>query len=334
MRICLLGEFDVELDEAMRKTAFYLYEHLSRENEVLILNPRDILSFKFWTDLINFRPSVVHYVSGSSLLSFVILKLVSMAVGSKSIISIMRPTFSAISLRFIKLFKPTILIAQASLTEERFRNLDFNTVFLPVVGVDMSRFNPSVRTHKIRLRRKFNLKPEVFLVLHVGSIKNGRNLKWLSNIQSIENVQVLIVGAVSQGSDKKLLRELKDVGCIIWNRYFEDIENIYALADCYVFPVVYRENIVGKSEADCIDMPLSVIEAMACNLPVITTNFGGLSRVFDEGDGLIFVRNVRELVDAVEFVKDQDLTIKTHDKVKDYSWINISRRLLDAYKKV
>ena len=62
-----------------------------------------------------------------------------------------------------------------------------------------------------------------------------------------------------------------------------NIEEVYALSDCYVFPTPPMNKI------NSIEIPLSVLEAMACNLSVITTKFGALPKVFEEGDGLIFV---------------------------------------------
>jgi len=72
---------------------------------------------------------------------------------------------------------------------------------------------------------------------------------------------------------------LKKYGFRIIDEYVPNIEEIYNLADCYVFPTFKRHN--------CIDMPLSVMEAMACNIPVISTKFGGLPKIFKEGNGLI-----------------------------------------------
>ena len=49
------------------------------------------------------------------------------------------------------------------------------------------------------------------------------------------------------------------------------------MSDLYVFPVV--------NNTEAIDMPLSVLEAMSCSLPVISTRFGGLVDYFEEDTG-------------------------------------------------
>jgi len=60
------------------------------------------------------------------------------------------------------------------------------------------------------------------------------------------------------------------------DRYIKKIEEIYQLSDCYIFPITF--------EGGGISILLSVLEAMACNLPVVTTKFGGLPAIFKGGD--------------------------------------------------
>jgi hypothetical protein len=67
------------------------------------------------------------------------------------------------------------------------------------------------------------------------------------------------------------------------------------LADVYVFPnFVDREDTILSA----IDIPLSVPGAMSCNLPVITTRFGGLDRLLEDRSGLFFVEDANKTVDA------------------------------------
>ena len=332
MRICLLGNFDKVTDEAMKKTSLNLLKYLSLKHDVMALDLKKIISPSFWKNLREFKPEIIHYVTGSSVISFIILKLTSFISGSKTAISIMRPRFSKLGFYFIKILKPDLVIVQSPRTQKKFK--DFNNVFLPVIGVDTDKFDSSIYK-KDYLKSKFGIDTSKFVVLHVGSIKEGRNLGWLIDVQKkIENVQVVIVGATSQGIHKSLVKRLKDAGCIIWNRYFENIEEIYAMADCYAFPVVHKTNFMGTNKSDCIDMPLSVFEAMACNLPVVSTKFGGLSQIFEEVDGLIFVENKYEFVDAVKKIRSSNLKIKTREKVLEYTWNNTVEMLTDVYKKV
>ena len=91
---------------------------------------------------------------------------------------------------------------------------------------------------------------------------------------------------------------------------------------------------LGRNVADCIEMPLSVLEAMSCNLPVISTKFGALPRIFEEGDGLIFVDSEEDIIGAVKKVKNTDVNIETREKVLPYAWGNVVRWLEGIYEEL
>lgn len=58
---------------------------------------------------------------------------------------------------------------------------------------------------------------------------------------------------------------------------------------------------------------MSVLEAMSCNLPVISTRFGALTRVFSEDNGLFFVGN-NEFDQIIKKIKNDNIEIKTREK--------------------
>jgi len=114
----------------------------------------------------------------------------------------------------------------------------------------------------------------------------------------------------------------------VWNKYFENIEEIYGIADCYAFPTT--------DETASIGIPLTVLEAMACNLPVITTKFGGLPRIFREGEGLFFLKNQPRLPEFLENINESRLVcrnwVRTRKKVLPYSWDKIAERFESIYR--
>ena len=93
-----------------------------------------------------------------------------------------------------------------------------------------------------------------------------------------------------------------------------------------MFPVINKKA--------CIEMPLSVLEAMACNIPVITTKFGALPRMFGGGDGLFFVEKEEDFYKGLEEVKNGAMEIKTREKILPYSWENIMERLERIYNEL
>jgi glycosyltransferase involved in cell wall biosynthesis len=207
-----------------------------------------------------------------------------------------------------------------------FRRLGFNTTFLPN-GVDCQRFKPVLKHEKERLRDKYGIPREKYVILHVGPLTRGRDLGCFTELEA-EDTQVIIVGRPSQQGDARVRRAMEESGCILWLDYLPNLEEVYALSDCYVFPTS------PKNRGASIEMPLSVLEAMSSNLPVITTKFGALPRVFDEGYGLVFLSSSADLAARVRSLKDGNLDVRTRLKVLPYSWTDILRVLEGTYERV
>jgi glycosyltransferase involved in cell wall biosynthesis len=135
-------------------------------------------------------------------------------------------------------------------------------------------------------------------------------------------LDTLLVGSTSTPQDEHLVQELEEVRVRVLRDYIPDIQEIYQLSDCYLFPVASR--------TAAIELPLSVLEAMACNLPVITTRFGGLEDHFPEGHGLMFVETLEEMREAISLVKE-GLETNTRAMVADLSWDNILKTHWQRY---
>ena len=101
--------------------------------------------------------------------------------------------------------------------------------------------------------------------------------------------------------------------------YVESIDEIYSMADCYIFPVSINHG--------AIEIPLSIIEAMSCNLPILTTRFGGVPDIFNEKDGLFYVESNEEMVKCLRNVLKPNFQVNTRKHVLPYSWENIGFKL-------
>lgn len=340
MRICIIGDCAGNIDEGMKKAALHLSQELSQNHQVLLVNPRRMLSKSFWKDIKGFNPQIVHYIPGPSIISFVIVKAVaSYCKNSRTVMSAMHPAFyglrgfsyspynafSSIFKPLIPLFKPNLILVQSPQSEKMFTKLGCKTQFLPN-GVDTEKFIPASNTTKKKLRKKYGIGEGNFVILHIGSIKRWRNVGLLRKLQK-QNNQVLIIGSTSTGRDKGLCQHLQQEGCLIWTGYVENIEEVYALSDCYVFPTM--DDRIGS-----IEMPLSILEAMSCNLPVISTRFGALPKVFEEGNGLIFAQTEEEIHQGIETIRDGNIKIKTRKKALVYSWESVAKELGEIYEQM
>jgi len=185
-------------------------------------------------------------------------------------------------------------------------------------GVDLERFHPITEERKLGLWSKYGVDADKFAILHVGH--RNRNIQILKELQR-DNNKVLVVGSTSTEQDEDLVDELRIAGVRVVTTYLQNIDEIYQLSDCYVFPVT--------SETASIEVPLSVLEAMACNLPVVTTRYGGLSTMFNgEGNELFFVEKLKDLSNKVEKVKKFNHS-ETRRMIEPYSWGEVAKRILE-----
>ena len=320
MRISLVGHYVEQPDEGVRKITYHLARELANRHEVLKSN---IGGVRGWTQIRAFKPNVIHYLLSPTLLGLASAKLLSLVYKpATTVMSAPHPDWRTLG-KPSSLFRPDLLLVQAEDSEKMFHSRGFRTRFLPN-GVDTERFVPVSRPTKERLRERYGIENDKFVILHVGSLKPGRNLQPVRRLQR-GDTQVLIVGRPSENGDSRLTQELRARGCIVWPNYVPHMEEIYALSDCYVFPTTNRRY--------CVEMPLSVLEAMSCNLPVITTWFGALPRVFEEGDGFVFVDSDERLLEEARRAKLGSHS-RTREKVLPYSWRNVVSSLEAIYERI
>jgi glycosyltransferase involved in cell wall biosynthesis len=155
----------------------------------------------------------------------------------------------------------------------------------------MLRFRPVPASMKADLRARHGLSEDQFIVLHAGHINVNRNVEVLSRVQQLAGCQAILLGSTSTPQDAGLVGRLRESGVLVVTEYLERVEEWYQLADCYLFPVL--------SATGSIEIPLSVLEAMACDLPVVTTRYGGLAEQFPGAKGLLYADDGDGLVDLV-----------------------------------
>ena len=307
MRLLLLGDTSTTLDEGAKNVANHLTRMLAKRHEVLQIYQRAI----------RFRPQVVMSVQGPSVRTVGLLALLRVLCGRPRTLAIgAQPSADKSLLRLLRWLPPDCLFAQRKRWLDRFQASGAQVRRLPN-GVNLSTFRPPTDAAAVAaLRAELGLAPGRRVALHVGPLNDNRNHELLIRLHRESDWQVLVVGSTTAPFVPEVKGALDAVGVVVTRRYFEDIALVYALADAYVFPVT--------DPTGSIEFPLTVLEAMACDRPVVSTRFLALQEYLDEGPAFAYFDATFEaLKAALERVVCQT---GNRDRVAVFDWERVVKQ--------
>jgi len=234
------------------------------------------------------------------------------------------PVLGTLGAWLLRRLAPDHLFVMSKEWDEWGKSRSIATSFVVIAGVDVERFHPISDDEKLQIRRELRLPPDEFILLHVGHMRKNRNLLALITCQRMPGIQVVVLASSALRVDGQLRSALEDAGCIVHMGYVPHVEQYYQAADCYLFPTLVPSG--------AIEIPLSILEAMSTNLPVVSTDFGGLRDLFPPGNGLVYVSR-EDMVDLPGYVRSalQNVPVSNRLLVKDYSWENVAARLVNHY---
>ena len=138
------------------------------------------------------------------------------------------------------------------------------------VGINLEKFRPCASLNeKIELRSKYKYDSDDFIILYIAEFIPRKDHEFfIKNIPSLKklipNLKVIMPGRGVQLKEMKILAvnlEVDDIIC--FPGYRKDINLLCALSDLYVA--------TSRQEG----LPVSVIEAMACGLPIVASDIRG-----------------------------------------------------------
>jgi len=298
-------------DEGIKNVATYLIQALAAEHEVLALTSqgaddarlglrnvdsnRMLLSPQLGDLIRRFQPQAMLYAPTACATPFAFARarvLRRYGGGARTALLTLQPRrYTAWGRAVMRHLAPDLVLAQSRRTAGAFAALGCHTALLPP-AVDTQRFRAATSEEKAGLRARYGIPGAAQVVTHVGHLKGKRNLAQLLELQAQPGYHVVVVGSSSTEQDTALKEALRGAGVTLIDTYVERIEDIYHLSDVDLF--------LAEDETAAIEVPLSVLEALACNLPVVSTPFGGLPDFFAEGSGLYFWHAQTELKTLVQ----------------------------------
>ena len=183
------------------------------------------------------------------------------------------------------------------------------------VGIKADKFAPvSVEQQKM-LKQKYGFDPSKPLVIHVGHCSKGRGLEDFAKIHTAQRMVV----ASGMFEDVNVVRVLNDAKVKIHKGYLENVEEVYQMADAYLFPT--------RSAEFVISIPLSVMEALSCGVPVIGyKSFENLNEITGSEGAITLVDNAEQLdkvlPEVIKKKSDHSLLEKTG------SWGDVAQSVL------
>lgn len=318
-RVLLVGHFRDERAEGVRNVARELARSLPLAGvDVVPIDVRDALAKG-----VRGRYDAIHLVMSPTVAGLLLARGLGLAhPRARLVISAVHPHLPR--KWQTRLAGPAIALVQSDHAEATFREANVQTTWIPN-GIDLDRFKPVSEGEKAALRDRFGFPEKKRIVLHLASLTRLRNLSALLPLARAEGTALVIVGRPDESYDASLRRELEAEGCILIMEKLARIEDVYRASDIYAFPTT--------EPTACIEAPLSVLEAMASNLPVVTTRFGALPRMFPGSiGGLTWVDQASAIPSAVHAALQDGRSPATREAIVPYSWHTLAKQIAQAYE--
>jgi len=195
-------------------------------------------------------------------------------------------------------------------------------------GINTDLFKP-LQTD-ILLKRDLSIREDEKIVITVSRLIGLKGIQYA--IQAVDKIvksgykiKYLIIGEGEYGTKlKKIVKELKADSYIkfLGQKHNYELPKYYSISDIAIFPTIADEA-----------FGISIAEAMACGVPVISTDVGGIPEVTNNYGILVQPKSVNALVKAMEMLlKDSNkrkyISMQARDWIeKQFSWDKIAEKL-------
>lgn len=213
--------------------------------------------------------------------------------------------------RIMSKFNSSIIAVSKSVEKLLYRELGKNkNIVLIYNGISFENTD-----NRSSFREEFDIDDNVIIISTIARFSQEKGYKFL--IESIyelvndkdfiykDKIKFVLAGNGKLLEDsKELVKNLKLEDYIIFTGYREDVENILNSTDIYVSPSEYEA------------FGLSLIEAMAKKIPVISTKSGGPEEFINDNTGILI-----EYGDKNNFVKNLNALLKDKN-LREYYGVN------------
>lgn len=192
-------------------------------------------------------------------------------------------------------------------------------------GIDTDKFKRSTMSQKIK--NELNLRNKDYIIGSVGRLTEQKGYEYLLKaihivLKDKENIRLIIAGDGELKSNlEKLANELKIRDKVVFAGNRQDIPDLLKIFDVFVLSSLWE------------GQPMSIIEAMAAEKPIIVTNVGGNKEILGHGEYGVLVepRNSEALAHAIrKLFEDKVLAMKIAKQAASIVDLRLSRNIMTA----
>ena len=330
MKILLIGDTSGNPDEGMKKVSYRLCEQLNKfENcQVKFISLKEVIQNRRQYN----NTDIIHFMSGPTWRTFIYGWVIKKILHKTplTLMSFIHPKWSKLTDMSFKFFHPDAAIVQTKKWRMKVQQKVKFIGEIPLAGINLKKFHTANEIKKKALKVELNLPLDKIILLHVGHLNTGRNLSVLKQFKSSKTVYPVVIGSSTVSANNDLVNSLERSGVKIIKGYIPEIEKFYMAADCYIFPTIDANF--------AIQIPLSVLEALACNVPVISTPYEALPNYVTENPPFInyydsFDRledNLKNICSAFNYNDDSQVS----EVLSKFGWATIASEIHSFYKRL
>lgn len=208
-------------------------------------------------------------------------------------------------------------------------------VYVPGVGIDINRFN-KIGESREEKRKELGLKSTDFVLLSVGELIPRKNhvlvlnaLEELKKRGNLDDIQYLICGrGVLSEELKQKTSALGIANHVHFLGYRNDVNEICNASDLFVFMSLQE------------GLPVALMEAMACGLPVICSDIRGNSDLVTDGiSGALVKKDIGDVSQAIyeskiNKVRTKKYADEAYKRIQEYSFENVFPIVRGLYEEI
>lgn len=288
-KIHIISTINGQINEGMRNVATHISQAFEKSQEVKYSGLKNVASI-----LKNARlTDVVMIFARANKQVYWMSRFISKINKNLWIVCVQKPDSSFVSLVQKHPLKANYLyICENDLDEVRLHEGFKKALF--TVGINAEKFCPVDSAKQTELKNKYGIDSMRPLVLHVGHCSSGRGLE---DFITINNAERLIV-ASGMFEDLEIVKRLEEANVRIVRGYMDHVEEVYQMADVYLFPTHSNEYVIS--------LPLSVMEALSCGVPVLGyREFHNLNDISAVDGAITLVDNMNEINECIQTVANK-----------------------------